>query len=416
MRAVVVGAGFAGLAAAEALSREGVEVRILEARDRVGGRVWSAPFAGGVAERGAEFILPGNTVVADTAARLGLRLIRKGTLYGAREPWGVAAAGSAASLAASVERLLSRRPPSEAGTVHSVLRASDLDPDAQEAVAARLEVSCAYPAEDLDASALAEGAGAFGDYDTFSIEGGNDRIARVLAAGLGERISLGAAVTRIAWSGEEARVLTAGGFEYAADAVVVATPASVVDRIEFDPPLPEAKLAALGAVRYGCAAKLHVRLRRAVAPSQTLSVPGRFWCYTQLGADGRPVPFVGAFAGTAAALERLVVAEGPARWLEALSEMRPDLELDIADVLLSRWDGTEPWVRGAYSARSPGSPLLGPELARPVGPLAFAGEHTAGDWHGLMEGALRSGQRAAEEVMRAAREPKKDRPRLAARE
>jgi monoamine oxidase len=42
------------------------------------------------------------------------------------------------------------------------------------------------------------------------------------------------------------------------------------------------------------------------------------------------------------------------------------------------------------------------ELARPVGCLAFAGEHTAGDWHGLMEGALRSGLRAANEVVAAA--------------
>ena len=57
------------------------------------------------------------------------------------------------------------------------------------------------------------------------------------------------------------------------------------------------------------------------------------------------------------------------------------------------------WVRGAYSARSISSPLRDEDLARPIGPLHFAGEHTAGEWHGLMEGAFRSGRRAAEQVL-----------------
>src|SRR6516225_9008185 len=85
---MVVGAGFAGLAAADALVRAGADVEVLEARDRVGGRVWSVPFAGAVAERGAEFILPDNDTVIALAKRLGLRLVRKGTRYGDREPRG----------------------------------------------------------------------------------------------------------------------------------------------------------------------------------------------------------------------------------------------------------------------------------------------------------------------------------------
>jgi monoamine oxidase len=70
--------------------------------------------------------------------------------------------------------------------------------------------------------------------------------------------------------------------------------------------------------------------------------------------------------------------------------------------MLSTWHD-DPWARGAYSARSRTSPLQTAELARPVGPLAFAGEHTAGEWHGLMEGALRSGIRAAEDVLASSR-------------
>jgi monoamine oxidase len=57
------------------------------------------------------------------------------------------------------------------------------------------------------------------------------------------------------------------------------------------------------------------------------------------------------------------------------------------------------WPGGAYSARSLSSPLDDESLAAPVGPIAFAGEHTAGNWHGLMEGALRSGLRAAAQCL-----------------
>ena len=95
-RVVVVGAGFAGLAAADELRAEGIEVTVLEARDRVGGRVWSVPFAGSVVERGAEFILPGNTAVESLAARVDRPLVRKGTPYGRRAPGGAVGARGAA--------------------------------------------------------------------------------------------------------------------------------------------------------------------------------------------------------------------------------------------------------------------------------------------------------------------------------
>ncbi len=90
-RVIVIGAGFAGLAAADELARAGVEVDVLEARDRVGGRVWSEPFAGGVIERGAEFILPDYELMLAYAARFGLDPVRKGTRYGYREPRGAGA-------------------------------------------------------------------------------------------------------------------------------------------------------------------------------------------------------------------------------------------------------------------------------------------------------------------------------------
>ena len=89
LRVAVVGAGFAGLAAADALAASGVDVIVFEARDRVGGRVWSSELGGGaVIERGAEFILPGNDTMLGYVRRFGLGLWNKGMLYGDREPRG----------------------------------------------------------------------------------------------------------------------------------------------------------------------------------------------------------------------------------------------------------------------------------------------------------------------------------------
>ena len=392
---VVIGAGFAGLAAADELVRAGVDVDVLEARDRVGGRVWSQPFAGGVIERGAEFILPDYALMLSCAARFGLEPVRKGTRYGFREPRGA----GAISLEAMGDgfRAAAAAPIRPGESVREALSRTGVDPAVAEALCARLEVSCTHPADDLEASILREGAGAFGTFDTFTLDGGNDALARAIAEVLGERVRLCAPVTRVAVGGHEVRV---GGddFELVADAAIVTVPATVTDAIAFDPPLPADKLAALRGATFGHAAKLFVGLTRPAPPSAVLSVTERYWCYTQLDARGEPAPFVGAFAGTAAALERLAVAGGAERWVASLRELRPDLQLDPDTVLVSEWD-PDPWARGAYTARSVRSPMDDATLAAPVGRLAFAGEHTAGAWHGLMEGALRSGVRAARELL-----------------
>ncbi len=392
MRIVVIGAGLAGLAAADTLRREGADVVVVEARERVGGRVWSVPFAGGVAERGAEFIFPGDEVLYATVRRLGLALYRKGLHYGDREPRGGPAV-SPAELEAATVRLAEA---AGDGTVLEALGSLALPPGAAEAIAARVEVSSAYPAGDLDASVLAETGAGFGRFDTFTVEGGNSRLAEALAAPLGPALVLGSAVEEVAWD-ERSVSVRAGDVELWGERAVVAVPATAAGGIRFDPPLPEAKAKALARVRYGQAAKLHLPLLSPAEPSAVLAVPARYWTYTQLAPDGGPEPFMASFAGTPGALERLRVWAGPGTWAAAVAALRPDLELDLESPLLSTWHD-DPWSQGAYSARSRSSPLDSAELARPVGPLAFAGEHTAGEWHGLMEGALRSGLRAAAEL------------------
>jgi monoamine oxidase len=397
----VIGAGFAGLAAAVALAEGGLEPLVLEARDRVGGRVHSRRLANGaVVELGAEFVEDDHETLAATAARLGLAMAPAGMAYGDREPRGGLGADRATVLA-EVARLrdLLAEPDAAGRSVAEVLDGLPLDPAAREAIAARLQISTGQPVGELAATVLGHAGSSFSTRESLRVAGGNQRVALRLAERLPGAVHLGVPVQAVSWSGPGVRVAVEGA-ELDAEACLLAVPASVIGRIRFDPPLPDWKAAALGRVAYGHAAKLFVPLRRVPPPSAVLSVPDHYWTWTAKGADGAVQPVVSAFAGSAPALAALQVTDGPAAWRGRLAELRPDLDLDRGAVL-STWDD-DPWIEAAYSTRTPafrpGDPDL---LARPVGPLHFAGEHTAGPWSGLMEGALRSGHRAAADLLAA---------------
>ena len=397
-RVGVIGAGFAGLAAADALRAGGAEVTVLEARDRVGGRVWSVPFAdGAVVERGAEFILPGYDAMSGLAARFGIPLVLKGTPYGRRVPIGDEAV-SQADLEGAFDRLAAGGG-ANAASAADAIATLDLDPPVSKLIQTRVAISNGHPADDLAASVLDEGASTFGDFDNHTLEGGNMRLAEALAAELGGSMSLSSPVRRLRWSQDAVSIATDHA-EIEADAAVVAIPTAPLAEIEFDPPLEGATAEALRAVTYGQNSKLFLRLRSPAPPSAIMSVAGHFWTYTQLGADGRPAPFVTGYTGTMSAIDDLGGSDGFERWVAALVALREDLDLEPESAMLSSWTD-DPWVRGSYSARTLSSPLRDDDLVKPIGPLFFAGEHTAGEWHGLMEGALRSGSRAAQQVLSA---------------
>ncbi len=392
MRAVVVGAGLAGLVAADELARGGAEVVVLEARSRVGGRVWSERLPNGaVVEMGAEYILPGNTAVRELVDRFELGLWDKGMRYGRRDPSG-GIGTTHEELAAAVTKAEEALAGGAAGvSALEFLNVLDIPAGAREAILARVEISCASSADRVAAADLT-GVAHIDTEPSPGIAGGNQRLPLALSEQLGDRVRLDSPVHSLTWSEKGVR---AG--DVAADVAVIAVPASVLDRIAFEPPLPDSVSGALGMVEYGHAAKLFVPLRTPAPPSAVMSVPERYWTWTATGDGDRPQPVVSAFAGSRPALDALDVENGPGRWLDSLERLRGDLELDRAGAVLATW-ADDPWVRAAYSTSPP--PEVEAAVEEPTGPLAFAGEHTAGAHAALMEGAIRSGRRAARSLLR----------------
>ena len=395
-RAIVIGAGFAGLAAATELADRGLDVLVLEARDRVGGRVWSDRVGtpGSVIERGAEFVLSGYTELRRLARRHGLELAGTGMSYYVREPRGVAvdvAAAQAAGLA--VARAAAA---SGARSVAELVGGAGLPPDVAQTVLARIEISSALEAERLTPGVL-EHAAAFEPLPSHRLAGGNQGLALAMAERLGDRVRLRTPVRAVDHAGGRVRVRIDGG-ELEADRAIVALPLPIVRALPFAPALPAWKQGALDRVEMGHAAKLHVPLARSAPASAVMSVPDRYWCWTATGRGGAVAPVLNCFAGSPGALDGLRVADGPGEWLERVARLRSDLELDRGAAVLTTWSDDE-WALAAYRADGlAAQPGDDDALAAPVGPLHFAGEHTAGAWSGLMEGALRSGIRAAGEL------------------
>jgi monoamine oxidase len=399
VRVCVIGAGLAGLAAADELRRAGHDVVVLEARDRVGGRVWTETRPDGTTiERGAEFIEHFHDEVRRVVTRLGLTLVPIGVAYGDREPRGNGIDRTTLALAwLRVITDLATRQFDPDVSITEYLNGLDLDPAAQEALEARIDISFTQAADRVAADVLGRGNYSFSSDESLRVAGGNQRIADALAEPLGDALHLSSPVDAIAWSNDCVRVV-AGSITIEADRAVVAVPASLLDSISFDPPLPDSKQRALANLDFGCCAKLFVPLRTPVPPSAVMSVPDRFWCWTGKDADGDLVPIVGSYAGSVEAMERLRIVDGPATWVERLAAIRPDLDLLPDGALLTDWNA-DPWTRGSYSVTAPGRPRDFAALTDSAGALHFAGEHTAGPRLATMEGALASGRRAAEEIV-----------------
>jgi monoamine oxidase len=402
VRIVVAGAGFAGLLAACRVAEAGHEVVVLEARDRVGGRVWSQQLMPGdprsVVERGGEFVLDGYDVMREVMGGLGLRLADMTMSYYEREPRGGAPtthqdmARCAEVVAAAAARA---RPGTSLAEVTASWRGS---PAALAAYVSRVEVTNGVAAGALAAAAAIDVTTGFDRRPCWRVAGGNQLVARGLAGRLGTSVWLRSPVRSVEHDQDGVRVLTEDG-EVSGDAVIVAVPMAVLRDLPFAPQLPLRYLSAWRRAGLAHNAKLHVPLTRPAAASAVQSVPDRFWTWTGTDGSGQVQPVLHAFGGTEEALAALAVADGPARWASRVAALRPELSLDLSGAMLTTWND-DPWAGESYSALTVTVAEGDDELiAAPFGRVHFAGEHTAGAWAGLMEGALRSGARAATEVL-----------------
>lgn len=408
MRVVVAGAGFAGLMAAYRIVQAGHEAVVLEARDRAGGRVWSQELVPGdprtVIERGAEFVLDGYDLMRAVLDELGLGLAGTAMSYYEREyrvpgpagqAGGEAPGRAVAGCAAAVAAAAARAAP---GTSLAAVVAGWAQTPALAAYLSRVEVTNGVGASVLAAAAASDVTAGFGWRPSWRVAGGNQRLARELAARLGASVRLASPVRSIEQDRAGVRVLTGDG-EAAGDAAIVAVPMAVLRGLPFSPPLPEAQRRAWRRAGLAHNAKLHMPLTRAAAPSAVQSVPGKFWTWTAADATGQVQPVLHAFGGTEEGLAALAVADGPAAWASQVAALRGELALDTGRALLTTWND-DPWAGESYSALTTTVADGDDEiLAAPAGRVHFAGEHTAGAWAGLMEGALRSGERAAREVL-----------------
>jgi len=405
VRVAVIGAGFAGLMAADVLARSGHEAIVLEARDRVGGRVWSAELVAGdprtLIERGAEFVLDGYDVMRDVLPELGLELAGTAMSYYEREPRGgeKTTLAAVARCARDVASLAAQAPPG--ASVADVAAAWRGPRAALAAVVSRVSLTNGVSAELLAASSIAGPASHVGSRLSWRVAGGNQRLADGLAdrlARLGQPVRLRCAVRSVDSDAEGACARTDDG-ELRADAMIVAVPMAVLRRLRFTPPPPDHQADAWQRAGIGHNAKLHMPLTAPARASAVQSVPGRFWTWTATDASGAVQPVLHAFGGTQDALAALDIARGPATWAGAIASLRPELDLDLDRALLTTWNDDR-WTGESYSALTtevaPGDDEL---IAAPFGRISVAGEHTAGAWAGLMEGALRSGVRAAREIL-----------------
>lgn len=401
-RVAVLGAGLSGLAAAVQLSAAGHDVTVYEARDRVGGRVWSErlPAAGGshVIERGAEFVLNGYSTLRSYCAQYGLTLVDTGMSYYIRRP----ADRPEVTMDAMAQLGKIAAEAAQAGGPRSVAAVLDeigVFGQTREALEARIEISTAVRVDQVTADQTLDHVASFEPGPSWRIEGGNQSLPNAMARSLGGRIRLATVVDSVDQDSDGVRI-TASGITEDFDYAVVALPFAVLTGAtgpDFE--LPEAKRDALSRVVQGNAAKLHLPLTATPDTSAVMSVTDRFWTWTAKSDADTIAPVLNCFGGELGHLRALQIENGAMEWEERVRSLRDDLDYDSSPVVLTAWP-FDPLAGGAYTAHAPGfSSDDVVALAASHGRLYFAGEYIDAEYTGLMEGALRSGDNAARELL-----------------
>jgi monoamine oxidase len=410
---VVIGAGLAGLHAADLIRRGGRQVVVLEARPGPGGRVRTlrAPFTEELhAEAGAARIASVHGRVLRLAAEHRLGLMPFGGVSGDaviatragrwRLPDDLEKAGAAMKLRAD-ERghapgaLLRRyvgdalgdlKDPYDRVTWHEWLASRGASPGAIALVTLGGDssgLSALY--------VLRQMAQLGGSVQFHKIEGGMERLVRALANRLLDAVRYHSPVARVDQSAGAVSVgyLQSGrAVTLKASRVIFTNPFSTLRGISLHPVLPEAKARVIADLQYYPAT-------RVVVQSKT-----RFWENDGLSGAARtddPAEIWDASSDQAGAAG-LLAATGSGNPRDALGRAFPGSAARFEREATVSW-GQEPWSLGAFAVFRPGQmTAFAQDIARAEGRLHFAGEHTS-PWTGWMEGALESAERVAAEVL-----------------
>lgn len=429
---LVVGAGLAGLCAARDLAAMGAAVTVVDARDRVGGRVWTIRdgfVEGQHAEAGGDMIDEAQHEIRQLAGEVGLTLTR--ILRGGFGQVRLDASGKPRIVERNIAKgwdhlekalepvmrpykLAEQRWDSPIAT--AIARRSVagwLDEHANDphlrATATGLRGFFLADPEELSLIALVDQFASPSDapWNLYRIKGGNDSLAKTLAAPLGDRLRLGTELVAITQKGTSIRATLRtprSTDSITCDYIVLALPASTLRRVPITPALPAPQHEAISRLKYGRGTKTLLqfskRFWRAPGRPRAFGTPLPFGAFWEGNEEQRGAAGILSFlsGGNASELTQAIVAkDGPQGLVRAVDF----LGSQQAELLASRqvvWEH-DPLARGGYAFFDPSfNPELRPWLSRPCGRIFFAGEHTSIRWQGYMNGAVESGRRAAAEI------------------
>ncbi|MFC9995440.1 flavin monoamine oxidase family protein [Nocardia sp. NPDC127526] len=430
---VVVGAGFAGLAAAARLVTTGRSVVVLEARDRVGGRVLTRLLSDGTQlDLGGQWVGPTQYEVQALIEKHDVQTYptpQHGAAFmeyeGTRAP---DMPSSVLALRAELDKLARELSPAEpwshprahewdGQTLASWLSTRTDDPAVARTVG-RTTAGMLLAADATEVSLLemlfyiasADGLdillGIEGGAQSHRIIGGPQVLAERMAADLpGGTVHLSAPVRRIDHSSRGAQVHTD---EFTVDTghVIVAVPPVLAGRIEYRPALPPQRDGLTQRMAAGYALKMH-----AVYPEpfwRDSGLSGITNCSNGILTEtvdntppgaARAVLTAFAYGGDAHRLRELDPGQRRAAVLNRLGELFGEKACEAEDFIELDWSA-EPWTRGCFSGHlAPGGwTAYGPALRAPIDVLHWAGTETATRWNGYFDGAIQSGYRAADEI------------------
>lgn len=434
---VVVGAGFAGLTAARDLMRLGHDVLVLEGRDRVGGRSYTGHVAGIPVDMGGTFVGPTQDAVLALAGELGIptvptyhdganlirwrgmtrpysgtipRLSLGGLLDIGRIRWRLERVTRGIPLADPWTARRATRLDSQ--SLGAWLRSMHAGDTARDLLAIMARVTWGAEPDDvsmLHAARYVRAAGGLdrmldvqngAQQDRFSA--GTQQIAEKAAAELGGRVVLGAAVRRIDRHAETVNITCAKG-RAEARFVIVAIPPAHRANIEFTPPLPHEYAQLVRRWPQGRLSKAYAAYptpfwRDNGFSGEALSDEGPVFITFDVSPQPDGPGILLGFAD-ARSFDDLPADQRRRRALDCFAALFGDDALKPLDYVDHRWGAEEFAAGGPTAAVPPGSwTRYGPWLRRPVGPIFWAGTETADEWTGFLDGAVRSGQRAAAEV------------------